>query len=94
MSPVQSRARTPSVTDRNSFVASNNGTLDDENYFGLQMPSSQKSGQVASAASSKDARRKSVGIDATKETRRGKHSSGESISSLGSKGTVRKVSHG
>jgi len=89
MSPVQSRARTPSVTDR--VVLSTQGQ-DDESYFAMSMPKIVNSGEVlVLKSSSKDmSRRKSVDVKETKRDRR-KSSSGDSISSMGSKATVRKV---
>ena len=89
MSPVQSRARTPSVTER---VVLNAQAQDEEGYFGVQMPKIVNSGEVLVLKSSgKDlTRRKSVDIKDPKRDRR-KSSSGDSISSLGSKATVRRA---
>jgi hypothetical protein len=89
MSPVQSRARTPSVTDR---VVLNAQGQDEEGYFGVQMPKIVNSGEVLVLKSSgKDlGSRKSVDIRDPRRDRR-KSSSGDSISSLGSKATVRRA---
>jgi hypothetical protein len=72
MSPVQSRARTPSVTER-VLAAS---CYEEEEYFGVKVPKINI------------ARRKSVDV---REKDRRKSSSGESISSLASKNTVKRV---
>ena len=89
MSPVQSRARTPSVTER--VVLSAQGQ-DDESYFAMSMPKIVNSGEVLVLKSSnKDlGRRKSVDVKDGKKDRR-KSSSGDSISSMGSRTTVKRV---
>jgi hypothetical protein len=91
MSPVQSRARTPSLTERVVIPGQ-----DEEEYFGLQMPKAgTQTGEVlVLKGPGKETRRKSLGTEA-KETKRdkSKSSSGDSISSMGSKVTVRRAGH-
>jgi hypothetical protein len=93
MSPVQSRARTPSVSERVGLAGQ-----DEEEYFGLQIPKVVGQGgevlAVKGSGNGKEIRRKSLGAE-VKETKRdrSKNSSGESISSMGSKTAVRRVPH-
>lgn len=93
MSPVQSRARTPSVTDRIILPIHTPGQHDDEGYFGVQVPKLVNSGEVLVLKSSRDfGRRKSIDVKETKrDNGRRKSSSGDSISSMGSKSTVKKM---
>ncbi|KIW02732.1 uncharacterized protein PV09_06166 [Verruconis gallopava] len=91
MSPVQSRARTPSVTERVVFSGQ-----DEDGYFALQMPKvANSTGEVLVLKSSgKEGRRKSVGMEAKEPKReKCKTSSVDSISSMGSRVTVRKTGY-
>jgi hypothetical protein len=68
---------------------------DEEGYFELQIPKAVQYGDVLLRKSSgKEGRRKSLGKE-TGETKRdkSKSSSGDSISSMGSKTTVRRAGH-
>lgn len=88
MSPVQSRARTPSITEK--VVLSGQ---DEDGYFGLPIPRAAHGGEALVLKSSwKEGRRKSLVLEG-KDTKREKHknSSGESISSLGSKTTITRM---
>lgn len=77
MSPVQSRARTPSVTDR--VVPPTSAGHDEDEYFGITVPKASFS------------RRKSVDVKDSKIDRRKSSSSGESVLSFASKTTVKRV---